>query len=255
MKKKKSGSAAKDSIKKANEPIRLNKFLAESGLCSRRKADEYIESGVVKVNRKTVKELGTKVKRSDFVTVNGDPVGLPDKMIYILLNKPKNIITTTKDELNRQTVLDIVRKQTRIFPVGRLDRNTTGVLLLTNDGDLANKLTHPRYEVPRTYNARLDRDIDEKDAINISKGIELDDGPTGKCQVFIHPENRSKVSLTLSEGRNHEVKRIFEKLGYEVKSLDRKFYATLSTKGLKRGEYRHLLKKEVLELKKMFSGK
>lgn len=238
-------------VNKSNQPVRLNKFLADSGVASRRKADELILAGAVKVNGKIVTELGTKVERSDFVTVKGDPVKEKKNLIYILLNKPKNVITTTSDELDRTTVLDIVRKQERIFPVGRLDRNTTGAILLTNDGDLAHRLTHPSYEIERVYLALLDKELRPDDAKKISEGVELEDDTTSPCEVFINPENRKKVSLSLIEGKNHEVKRIFEHFGYEVKQLDRKSFAGLTCRNLNRGEYRHLHPREVNALKRL----
>jgi len=232
------------------ELVRLNKLLAESGVSSRRKADELIASGVVKVNKKTITELGTKVRKTDFITVDGDPIKQIIHFTYIILNKPKDTITTAHDEKGRGTVLDIVRSRARIFPVGRLDRNTTGVLLLTNDGELANRLMHPRYQVPRTYIAGLDRNIQADDARKIAAGVELEDGITSPCEVFVNPSDKSKVTLILNEGKHHEVKRIFEALNYQVKRLERKQYANLTARGLNRGEYRHLTNKEVLGLKK-----
>lgn len=231
--------------------IRLNKFLADSGYCSRRKADELIAAGVVKVNRKVVTELGTKIHRGDFVTVQGDPISIEPHNIYIVLNKPKNVITTTSDELGRKTVLDLVKKQVRIFPVGRLDRNTTGVLLLTNDGDLAHKLTHPSFQVKREYYVKLDKHLKPEDAQKIADGIELEDGKTAPCELMIHTDDKSKVAVTLTEGKNHEVIRLFEAVGYEVKQLDRKMYAGITAKGLDKGKYRHLTRQEVQWLKKM----
>ena len=235
---------------KEEEFIRLNKWLAVSGVCSRRKADELIENGAVKVNGLVVTELGTKIARSDFITVNGDPIKEIRHEIYILLNKPKNVITTSNDDLNRTTVLDIVKKQERIFPVGRLDRNTTGVLLLTNDGELAYRLTHPNYSVLRTYNVKLDKILRPNDAQKIADGVELEDGKTQPCSLEINPKDNTKCTITISEGKNREIRRIFEHLGYEVKQLDRKEFAGLTTRGLARGEYRHLTSKEVNVLKR-----
>jgi 23S rRNA pseudouridine2605 synthase len=243
--------AKNESIADPNKGIRLNKFLADSGVCSRRKADDLILSGVVKVNSIVVKELGSKVTHADFITVNGDPVREFKQDIYILLNKPKNIITTTSDELGRKTVLDIVKKHTRIFPVGRLDRNTTGALLLTNDGELAYRLTHPSYEIERIYVAKLDKSLKLEHAKQISHGIELEDGNTGPAEIFVNPEDNSKVTLKLHEGKNREVRRIFEHLGYDVKQLARKYFANLSVTGLAFGDYRHLNKTELKELKKL----
>ncbi|MDR0926918.1 MAG: rRNA pseudouridine synthase [Ignavibacteria bacterium] len=236
--------------------MRLNKYIAEAGVASRRRADELITNGAVKVNKRVVKELGTIVNTSDFITVYGDPISISNKHLYILLNKPKNCITSTVDEKGRHTVMDIVNVEARVFPVGRLDRNTTGALLLTNDGELANHLTHPRYQITRVYNAKLDKPLNKLDAAKIANGIELEDGCiTAPCEVTIHPDERSKVTITLTEGKNHEVRRIFEACGYEVKALDRKHYHTLSTKGLARGKYRFLLKPEISELLKILSAR
>ncbi len=254
-------SAAKAKVYKKKEPsgkqienneVRLNKYISEAGLVSRRKADELIAAGAVKVNKNVVLELGTKIKYSDFVTVNGDPIYVTHNHLYVLLNKPKNCITTTSDEKRRKTVMDIVKLRERVFPVGRLDRNTTGVLLLTNDGELANRLTHPRYKISRVYNAKLDKPLKIIDAEKIAAGLKLDENETSSpCNVSINPEDKSKVILEIAEGKNHEVKRIFEAVGYEVKSLDRKYYHNLSTKGLPRGKYRFLNRQEISELKKL----
>ncbi len=241
---------AKGTPKQAEELVRLNKYIAEGGIASRRKADEIIAAGKVKINGKTVKELGTKVRPDDLVTIDGDPVSPVQKNIYILLNKPKDTITTASDDMGRKTVLDIVRKNMRLFPVGRLDRNTTGAILITNDGELAHRLTHPRYEIERIYNVGLNKELKLEDAKNISKGVKLEDGMTGPCEVLIYPDDKRKAMLILREGKNREVRRIFEILGYEVKKLDRKEFAGISTSGLKRGAYRHLERKEILTLRK-----
>ncbi len=235
----------------SNEPVRLNKALADSGVASRRKADELITQGAVKVNGKVVTTLGVKVQADDFITVYGNPIPKIDKKIYFLLNKPKDIIVSTEDEKDRKTVMDIIKTNFRIFPVGRLDRNTTGALILTNDGELAHRLLHPSYQIPRTYIALLDKELKQTDADLISKGVPLEDGITSPCEVVIHPVNPRKVILTLFEGRNHEVKRIFMHLGYNVRQLDRKVFAGISVQRLERGEYRLLSKKEVNLLKKM----
>jgi len=249
--KKKRANVAK--ISDPNAPIRLNKFLADSGVASRRACDELIESGVVKINGELVTELGTKVFASDFITVDGDPIKEKKNLIYILLNKPKNVLTTTNDDRGRKTVLDIVRKHVRIFPVGRLDRNTTGALLLTNDGDLAYRLTHPSYQIERIYNVKIDAPLTFDHAKQIAAGgIELDEeDTTGPAELLINPEDHSKIVLKLKEGKNREVRRIFEHFGYEVKQLTRKYFANLTISGMKIGEYRHLTRKEVLELKRM----
>jgi 23S rRNA pseudouridine2605 synthase len=236
---------------KVNEGIRLNKYIADSGICSRRKADEYITAGKVKINRKVVSELGTKVFPGDFVTLNGDPVKENIKLVYFIMNKPKNTITTTDDEKDRKTVVDIIKKQERIYPVGRLDRNTTGVLLLTNDGDLTHRLTHPKYRVPRIYNVVLDKNLRHDHAKAISLGVKLEEYETSPCEVFINPDQENKVTLTLTEGKNHEIKNLFAHFGYEVKQLDRKSYAGITTKGLQKGEYRTLNKNEIRNIKKL----
>jgi len=231
--------------------FRLNKFIADSGICSRRKADELIAAGKVTVNRKVVKKLGTKVKATDLVTVDGNPVKTKNKFVYILLNKPKNIISTTKDEKNRKTVLDIIKTSSRVYPVGRLDRNTTGVLLLTNDGELVNRLTHPKYQIERIYRTGLNKPLSEKDAFGIASGIKSKDFESSPCELLIDPKEHTKVTVVLREGKNHEIKKMFEYFGYNVKKLDRIMFAGITTRGMKRGEYRHLTKSEVNFLKKL----
>lgn len=231
---------------------RLNKFIADKGICSRRKAEDLILDGRVKINGKIVTELGTKVKESDNVFVDGDQIKYRAIMKYIVLNKPKDCITTTSDEKKRTTVMDIVHSKERLYPVGRLDRNTTGVLLLTNDGELAYRLTHPKFKIERMYEVGLDDELDPKDAKAISEGIELEDGEyTSPCEIFINPENKRRLMIKLIEGKNREIRRIFETLNYRVKKLDRKYYANLTTKGLARGEYRHLERTELNKLKKL----
>ncbi len=230
--------------------VRLNKFIADSGLCSRRKADEHIADGDVSINGKIVKELGTRVTLSDRVTVNGDPVSYYTKNIYILLNKPKDSITTTSDELGRKTVMDIVKRRERIFPVGRLDRNTTGVLIMTNDGELANRLTHPSYEIEKVYKATLDKKLNFEHAKKIAEGVELEDGKTAPCFLFIEPTDNTKITIVLKEGKYREIRRMFEHFGYIVKKLDRKEFAGLTNSGIKRGDYRFLTTKEINDLKK-----
>lgn len=202
----------------------------------------------MRINGAIVVDLGTRVGIDDVVTVNGEPITRQKHLTYILLNKPKDVITTSRDEKGRATVFDIVRLKTRLFSIGRLDRNTTGVLLLTNDGDLANRLMHPRYGVTRVYKAALDRPLRADHMRQIAAGVELEDGPTQPCDVMIDPDDKTSVALAIREGRNREVRRIFEHVGYEVKRLDRKEYAGLSTRGLKRGEYRHLTRDEVDQL-------
>lgn len=231
--------------------IRINKLIADSGYCSRRRADELIRDGKVQVNREIVTELGTKVRHTDFVAVEGNPIKTTGKHVYLILNKPKDAITTTSDERDRKTVMDFVHSKYRVYPIGRLDRNTTGVLLFTNDGDLANRLTHPRYQIERIYRTVLDRPINESHAKTISLGIETDEFYSSPCEVFIDPKDNSIVTLILREGKHHEVKKIFETLGYQVKNLERKVFAGISSKGLKRGEFRHLTKQEISYLMKL----
>lgn len=239
--------------KRANESneMRLNKLIAESGLCSRRKADELIKSGAVKINGGIVIELGIKVKRSDKITVNGDPIAtVKSGYRYYILNKPKDCITTTDDEKGRFKVTDIIKTNSRIYPVGRLDRNTTGVLLLTDDGDLAHRLTHPRYQIEKIYTVMLDRELKFSDARVIAAGVELEDGKTSPCEILINPEDKTKLTISLTEGRNREVRRMFEHFGYDVKRLDRKMFAGLSHSGLKRSQYRMLSRQEIKNLRK-----
>lgn len=234
-----------------NAELRLNKYLSETGACSRRKADELIQEGKVKVNGKVVNELGAKVKRTDFITVNGDPVKNIIRLSYILLNKPKDYISTVTDDRGRKTIMDLVKSSDRLYPVGRLDRNTTGIILLTNDGELAFRLTHPKYEVSRTYKVVLDRPLKAVDAEAISAGVELEDDHTAPCEIVITPSKPEELYITLIEGKNREIRRIFEKFGYEVKRLDRKTFGTLNSSGLARGQYRNLDRMELLALKRL----
>lgn len=238
-----------------NNKIRLNKFLADHGITSRRKADELIVQHAVKVNGAIIVDLGTKINPSDRVTVYGDPVKSRKKHVYIILNKPKDCITTTSDDLGRRTIMDIVKSRQRIFPVGRLDRNTTGLLLMTNDGDLTYRLTHPKYQIERIYNIVLDAPLKYSDAEKIANGLKIDDEQMGPCEVLINPKDKTKISMSLTEGKNREIRRIFEFFGYSVKKLDRKYFANLTTAGLKRGMFRHLQTKEVAALKKYVSLK
>ena len=235
----------------ADEQTRLNKVIADSGITSRRNADTLIEKGVVRVNGKVITTLGYRVSSDDDITVNGNPIPQNVKKIYIVLNKPKDYIVSVKDESNRRTVMELVRIKSRIFPVGRLDRNTTGILLMTNDGELAHRLLHPSFEVERTYATLLDRDLLEKDAKAILDGIEIDGSKANVSELFIDPNNQRKVYLTLTEGKNHEVRIIFEQLGYQVKQLDRKAFATITTSHLPKGEWRFLTRNEVFQLKKL----
>ncbi|HEX9615562.1 MAG TPA: pseudouridine synthase [Bacteroidota bacterium] len=233
------------------ETLRLNRYLALAGIGSRRKNDELILSGAVRINGAVVKELGTKVVvATDRVTVNGQPVTLAQKFLYILFNKPKDCITTLSDERGRTTIMDYVRVRQRVFPVGRLDRGTTGVLLLTNDGDLAHLLTHPSSEIEKIYRAGLDRSIPEEDLRKLSKGIRLDDGPARAGRIAAVPGTRRReVVLTVREGRNHLVRRMFEALEYDVKKLERLSFAGLTAEGVSRGKWRFLSAREIQYLK------
>jgi len=234
-----------------DQHIRLNKFLANAGIASRRKADELIARGVVKVNGRVVTELGTKIHPSDLVTVDGKPVSPYKHLTYIVLNKPKDYITTMRDEYGRKTVLDLVPLKTRIYPVGRLDRNTTGVLLMTNDGELATRLMHPRYGVEREYIVGLDKPLASHHAEHIAKGVELDGEITGPAEVIISPHDERQVCIIVREGKNREVRRLFEHFGYEVVKLHRRRYGVITVQGLARGEYRHLTRQEVHALRRL----
>jgi len=230
-----------------NTPIRLNKYLANAGVCSRREADSYITAGVVKVNGVVTDELGTKVKRGDLVTFHDQPVHLESK-VYVLLNKPKNCVTTSDDPENRKTVMDLVKGACpeRIYPVGRLDRNTTGVLLLTNDGDLASKLMHPKFKKKKIYQVTLDRDVAIEDMQAIADGVMLDDGEIHADSIAYQAEDvLDTVGIEIHSGRNRIVRRIFEKLGYRVMKLDRVYFAGLTKKNVLRGKWRYLTATEV----------
>ena len=230
-----------------DEPIRLNKYLANAGVCSRREADEFITSGAVKVNGEVVTELGTKVKRSDEVLFNENPVSI-EKKVYILLNKPKDYVTTSDDPQQRKTVMDLVKDACpeRIYPVGRLDRNTTGVLLLTNDGELASKLTHPKFLKKKVYHVFLDKNASTEDLQKIADGIELEDGEVHADSIeYADERDHTQVGIEIHSGRNRIVRRIFESLGYRVVKLDRVQFAGLTKKNLRRGDWRFLTEKEV----------
>ncbi|MDE6267758.1 MAG: rRNA pseudouridine synthase [Muribaculaceae bacterium] len=234
-----------------NEQIRLNKFMANAGICSRREADEFIEQGLVKVNGEVVTELGTKISHSDVVEYDDKVVALESKC-YILLNKPKDCVTTSDDPNGRLTVMDLVKGACpeRIYPVGRLDRNTTGVLLLTNDGDLASKLTHPKYVKKKIYHVWCDKDISEDDMQRIADGIELEDGPIHADAISYATEtDRNQAGIEIHSGKNRIVRRIFESLGYHVTKLDRVYFAGLTKKNLPRGRWRYLTQEEVNYLK------
>lgn len=230
-----------------NEQIRLNKYMANAGLCSRREADEYILQGLIKVNGEVVTELGTKITHSDVVEYDEKVVAL-EKKCYILLNKPKDCVTTSDDPNGRLTVMDLVKGacEERIYPVGRLDRNTTGVLLLTNDGDLASKLTHPKFVKKKIYHVWTDKDITEEDMQRIADGIELEDGEIHADAIsYVSETDRNQAGIEIHSGRNRIVRRIFESLGYRVTKLDRVYFAGLTKKNLPRGRWRYLTQEEV----------
>ena len=234
-----------------NEPLRLNKYLANAGVCSRREADEFIQAGVVTVNGQVVTELGTKILRTDEVRFHDQPVTI-EKKVYVLLNKPKDYVTTSDDPQQRKTVMDLVKNACpeRIYPVGRLDRNTTGVLLLTNDGDMASKLTHPKYLKKKIYHVFLDKACSAHDLQQIAEGIQLEDGEIKADDVqYAHPTDKKQVGIEIHSGKNRIVRRIFESLGYRVQKLDRVQFAGLTKKNLKRGDWRYLTEEEVDRLR------
>ena len=234
-----------------NEPIRLNKFLANAGVCSRREADEFIQAGVVTVNGEVVKELGSKVLRTDEVKFHDQPVTM-EKKVYVLLNKPKDYVTTSDDPQQRKTVMDLVKNACpeRIYPVGRLDRNTTGVLLLTNDGDLASKLTHPKFLKKKIYHVYLDHNVTAHDMQQIAEGIMLDDGEIKADAIeYADPVDKKQVGIEIHSGKNRIVRRIFESLGYKVTKLDRVQFAGLTKKNVRRGDWRYLTEEEVDRLR------
>lgn len=241
----------KEVLSDPNEPIRLNKFLSNAGVCSRREADEFIQAGVVKVNGNVITELGTKITRQDEVLFNERPVKIESK-VYIVLNKPKNTVTTSDDPQERRTVMDLVKTacKERIYPVGRLDRNTTGVLLLTNDGDLASKLTHPSFKKKKIYHVWLDKNVAIEDMEKIANGMDLEDGEIHADAIsYANEEDKSQVGIEIHSGRNRIVRRIFESLGYHVMKLDRVYFAGLTKKNLGKGKWRYLNEREVNALR------
>lgn len=245
-------SSLPESIGREEQEIRLNRYIANSGVCSRRKADELIEAGVITVNGEVVTALGTKVNpRKDDVRYNGERLKR-EKMVYVLLNKPKDYITTTDDPQERKTVMHLVDKASkeRIYPVGRLDRNTTGLLLMTNDGYLAEKLSHPRNNVIKIYYVCLDKNLSQGDLNKIQFGLELEDGLIKPDEVnYVQGATRREIGIQIHSGKNRIVRRIFESLGYNVIKLDRVVYANLTKKDLPRGRWRHLEESEIIQLK------
>ena len=230
--------------------IRINKYLANAGVASRRKVDEMLQEGKVRVNGKVITSLGTKIDPgTDKVFVDGMQIVILDEPVYIVFNKPKDAITTASDERGRSTVMDYIRIKQRVYPVGRLDRNTTGVLLLTNDGEFANRLMHPKFEVKKAYKVTLDKAFTREDADKLSHGVRLSDGMTKPAKIhFLPGEKNQVVGIIIHEGRNRQVHRMFEAFGYEVYKLDRVGYADITYEGLPRGRWRYLTKTEVRKL-------
>jgi 23S rRNA pseudouridine2605 synthase len=239
-----------EEVKGEKGEVRLNRFIANAGVCSRREADELIQKGRVKINGQVMTEMGYRVKPTDSVYLDDEPLKR-ERIVYVLLNKPKDHITTTDDPEGRKTVMNLVRKacNERIYPVGRLDRNTTGLLLLTNDGALAEKLAHPSNNIKKVYQILLDKPITEDDFNKIVEGIELEDGNIKPDKLSVISDDGSALEMHIHSGRNRIVRRIFEHLGYEILRLDRVSYAGLTKKGLTRGEWRYLTEQEVIRLK------
>lgn len=237
-------------IKKEQKPVRLNKYIAQAGVCSRREADKLIEDGKIRVNAEVITEMGHQVQPGDKVYYHGKLLS-KEKLVYVLLNKPKDFITTTDDPHERKTVMNLVASacEERIYPVGRLDRNTTGLLLLTNDGELSKKLTHPSHEVRKVYQAELDLPLTREHAEKIAEGFELDDGFIKVDDIVVLDATGRNLGIEIHSGRNRIVRRIFEALGYEVTRLDRVMFAGLTKKDLPRGKWRFLTEKEVIRLK------
>lgn len=243
---------------KNSEQMPLNKFIAHAGVCARRDAADLVRSGVVKVNGQLISEPGHKVSNKDDVRVNGKKLFLSRNLVYILLNKPKDFITTTDDPQGRKTVLDLIKRATseRIYPVGRLDRNTSGVLLLTNDGELSQKLTHPSNEIKKIYAVTLNKPLEKNDFDQILKGILLEDGQASVDKLaYTDIKDHTQIGVEIHSGRNRIVRRIFEHMGYDVKNLDRVMFAGLTKKNVERGKWRYLNEKEVRELKYFGKGK
>jgi len=244
--------------KTVDEKMPLNKYIAHSGVCSRRDAVDIIKSGKVKVNNAVILEPGYKMSTGDIVVVNGKKITPAKNLVYILMNKPKDFITTTEDERGRKTVLDIIKNATKekVYPVGRLDRNTSGVLLLTNDGDLTQKLTHPSNEIKKVYAVTLDKPLAKNHFDEILKGVPLDDGIANVDSLaYTDVKDKTQIGIEIHSGRNRIVRRIFEHYGYDVKNLDRVIFAGLTKKNVERGKWRFLSEKEVRDLKYFKKGK
>lgn len=246
------GSESEDVfVPEIKDVVRLNRFIANSGVCSRREADTLIQAGVVTVNGEVVTELGTKVNiHDDDIRFNGERLKGEEK-VYLIMNKPKGYVTTASDPHAEKTVIDLLKGcSSRVYPVGRLDKNTTGVLLLTNDGEIAERLTHPSYDKKKIYQVSLDRELSEEDYHKILEGISLTDGDIMADELeFIDANDRRKIGIEIHSGKNRIVRRIFDSLGYTVKALDRVYFAGLTKKGLKKGEWRYLTEGEINILK------
>lgn len=237
------------------DEIRLNRYIAAAGICSRREADTYIQAGLVSINGETITELGTKVKPGDIVRYN-DQIIKGEKNVYILLNKPKDYITTLKDPHAKRTVMSLIEGacKERVYPVGRLDRNTTGVLLLTNDGDMTTKLTHPKNKISKIYHVVLDKSLTKNDMIKITEGVELEDGIVSADKIsYVDFDDKKRIGVEIHSGKNRIIRRIFEHLDYKVMYLDRVSFAGLTKKNLKRGTWRFLTEKEISFLKMLRS--
>ena len=240
----------KKRTEEVHEKTRLNKYIASTGLCSRREADTYIKAGLISVNGQVITELGTQILPTDTVKYNGEKLR-SEKLVYVLLNKPKDFITTMEDPHAKKIVIDLVKNacKERIYPVGRLDRNTTGVLLLTNDGELTQKLLHPSSRVKKIYHVSLDKALKKDDMETIASGITLDDGFIKADAISFISDDKKELGIEIHSGRNRIIRRIFEHLDYKVTRLDRVIFAGLSKKGLSRGKWRHLTPKEIGFLK------
>lgn len=238
---------------KARELVRINRYLSMCGVASRRKADEMVIQGKVEINRKVVRDLGTRIDpQQDKVFVNGRQVVRLHDFVYLVMNKPKDTITTLSDERGRTTVMNLLRTRQRVFPIGRLDRNTTGVLLFTNDGDFANHLMHPRFKVPKSYLVTCEESIQPVHLEQLRRGVRLEEGKTAPAEVYVMPHSKGKeVGIIIHEGRNRQVRRMFEVLGYRVRKLDRAAYGPVTKEGLARGETRKLTHQEVDKLKEL----
>jgi 23S rRNA pseudouridine2605 synthase len=246
-------SPARTTSSDAVTEIRINRFLSLCGITSRRKAEELVLQGRVEINHKIVRELATKVDPAkDKVFVNGARVLPVEDHVYLVLNKPKDAITTMSDDKGRTTVMSMVRTQYRVYPVGRLDRNTTGVLLFTNDGEFAHRLTHPKFEVPKTYRVSCATPVHPRDLQKLERGVDLEDGPSSPAEIYVIPGGKGKeIGITIHEGKNRQVRRMFEQLGYEVLKLDRAAYGPVTHSRLARGESRSLTRTEIRALKTM----